>query len=130
MSAAENGASGGGSHAHTAIRAAGVAAASGAAALAARRAFGKSGGSGGSVGHALSAGLGAAWDAARDVILPTLEETVAAFGRYVADNAPDTVRDSLLPRFVDGFHEAREQREGDEADSARDKEKTTTGGDR
>ena len=128
MSAAENGAGGGGSHAHTAIRAAGVAAASGAAALAARRAFGKSGGS--SVGHALSAGLGAAWDAARDVILPTLEETAAAFGRYVADNAPDTVRDSLLPRFVDGFHEAREQREGDEADSARDKEKTTTGGDR
>ncbi len=129
MAASENGADGGRRPSHAAMRTVGVAAASSAAVIAARHALTRRSRESRGVG-ALSAGLDAAWSAAREVLLPTLEETAAAAGRYVAENAPDAVRESLLPRFLAAFHEAREQREGDEADVARDESHTTRGGER
>lgn len=130
MPASENGAGGDRRQAHAAVRTAGVAAASSAAVLAARHVLTRRSRGRHGVGDAVSAGLDAAWGSARDVLLPTLEETAAAAGRYVAEHAPEPIRDSLLPRFLDAFHEARERREGDDADTARDETKSTTGGGR
>jgi hypothetical protein len=94
------------------VRTAAVAAASGAAVMAARHALARVGNRReASRGGALSTGLDAAWDAAREHLLPMIGEGAAAAGRYVAENAPDVVRETILPRFLHGFHEAREQRE-------------------
>jgi hypothetical protein len=114
MAASENGKQG---QAQTALQVAGIAAAGSAAALVARRAFQRRRDAGDNARDAVTAGVRAAWDAAREAILPTLEQSAAAAGRYVAENAPETLRESILPRFFDGFHEMREQREGDEAEA-------------
>jgi hypothetical protein len=92
---------------HGAARAVAAAAASGAAALAVKRALGR----GARREHAgLGPVLEAAWSSARETLLPALEESAEHLGRYVAENAPDTLRDSILPRFLDSFREAHERR--------------------
>ncbi len=117
MGPSENG---DGSRGRDAARTAAVAAASSAAVLVARRALGRRGGRKQELGDTVSAGLEAAWSAAREVLLPALEEVATAAGRYVGEHAPDAIRDSLLPRFVDAFHETHERREGDDAHVGRD----------
>jgi len=50
--------------------------------------------------------LGSAWDAASEQLLPVAQDAAAALGATVARKAPDTVRDDLMPRFIEGFQEA------------------------
>jgi hypothetical protein len=50
--------------------------------------------------------LDSAWDAASEQLLPIAQDAAAALGATVAKKAPDTVRDELMPRFIEGFQEA------------------------
>jgi hypothetical protein len=56
------------------------------------------------------------WDAANDMLIPVAENAARAAGAYAAENSPDLVRDTLLPKFVDGFteaHQAGEKKSGE-----------------
>jgi len=113
--------SGGGSSAGgTALKAIAAAAAAGAAAVVAKKAFsgggssngaahrnGKSGGENGSKSGTLNTIAASGWDAARDAVLPAVEEAAGAAGTYLAENGPEVVRERILPRFVESFNEAR-----------------------
>jgi hypothetical protein len=110
----ENGRSGSDSAARTALRAAALAAGTTAVTAAARRAFSSGSGSsgGGSSRGTLMATLLAAWEAAQEHVLPPAEDAMEAIGRYLATDAPDVLRDRLVPRLVDGFETAREDEGG------------------
>lgn len=45
--------------------------------------------------------------AASEQLLPFAEQAAAAAGKAMADNAPDAIRDRVLPRFIEAFEEAR-----------------------
>jgi hypothetical protein len=47
--------------------------------------------------------LESAWDAASEQLLPIAQDAAAALGATVARKVPDTVRDELMPRFIEGF---------------------------
>jgi len=107
----------------TAIKAAAAAAATGAAALAVRKALshgeqdesGDGDDSNGSkprskkgkdAGSIIASAASSAWESAQDVVMPMAEDAVAAAGKYLAENAPDIVRERLVPKFIDAFNEA------------------------
>ena len=50
--------------------------------------------------------LDSAWDAASEQLLPVAQDAAAALGATVAKKVPDTVRDELMPRFIEGFQKA------------------------
>jgi hypothetical protein len=58
-------------------------------------------------GDALSSGVHAAWQAAREHLLPAAEEAAGALGRYLATDAPEILRDVLVPHVVDGYERGR-----------------------
>jgi hypothetical protein len=101
----------------TAIRAAAIAAATSATALAAKKAFsgregsesgekrrsGRSGDEESMVGSMIASG----WHAAKDSLLPFAEEAAGSAGEYLAHNGPEVVRETLVPRFIRGFEQAR-----------------------
>jgi hypothetical protein len=100
----------------TALRAAALAAAGGATAFAARKALSGrhesqsgegSSRSGGGDESLISSVLTSGWDSARESLLPLAEEAAEGAGEFVAKNAPDVVRDSLVPKFISGFEGAR-----------------------
>ena len=95
--------------ARNALRAAAVAAATTASVAAARKAFTGGRGSAEQDGSrsTLTAALESAWDAARDHLLPHAEEAMEAIGRYLAEDAPEVLRERLVPRLVDAFEAAR-----------------------
>jgi len=103
-----------------AVRTAGVAAASGAAVVVARHAIARATQKTEerSQDDPLGAALDAGWAVARDALRPVVEDTAAAAGRYAGEKLPDAVLDVVLPRFVEGFHEARERREADADEAA------------
>ncbi len=98
-----------GDNTRTAVKTAAVAAGSSAVVLAARRALARRRDRT-DLGEALSAGVDAAWQAAREAVMPAVGDAASAAGRYVAESAPDIVRDSILPRFIDAYQEAHERR--------------------
>jgi hypothetical protein len=105
----------------TAVRAAAIAAATGATAFAAKKALSGRGGSGGGGGEEgqkrrrpkpgddsmVGAMLESGWDAAKDSLLPFAEDAAGAAGEWVAKNAPDVVNETIVPRFIRGFEQAR-----------------------
>jgi hypothetical protein len=119
----------------TALKAAAAAAATGAAAVALKKALSgngaksdeaserqeKSGQSGsvlsnvirrdksGQSGSVISNVMSGGWDAARDALIPVAEDAAHAAGAYVAQNAPEVVRDRIVPRFISAFNDAREE---------------------
>lgn len=116
----------GASGTRTALKAAAAAAATGAATFAVRKALsheghdsgnGGEGGEGGGssssgqrghegAGSILSTAAASAWESASDVVIPMAEDAVAAAGRYLAERAPDVVRERLVPRFIEAFNDA------------------------
>jgi len=109
-----NGGGTNGGHTGTAVRAAAIAAATGAAALAAKKAFsskdqseessqksqsGRSGGDESTLLAMATSGLGAA----KDSLLPFAEDAAEAAGDWIGRNGPEYVRDSIVPKFIDGF---------------------------
>jgi hypothetical protein len=103
-----------------ALKAAGAAAATGAAAYAVQRALSnrskngsdddgesRSKGKGRGSGSLLSSAASGGWDAARDTVLPLAEDAAGAAGKYLAEHAPDFVSDRIVPKFIEGFNEAR-----------------------
>lgn len=105
--------------------AAAAAAAAGAAAIIARKALSGDGGSsngqrsqngggsqssrrGGTTFGSIASG---GWDAARDALGPAAEDAAAALGKFVAQNAPDVVRERIVPRFIESFNEASSRSE-------------------
>lgn len=60
-------------------------------------------------GRGLSRGsslLSTVWDSASSSLLPLAEEAAEAAGRWTAENAPDVVRDEIVPRFIEAFNDA------------------------
>ena len=111
-----NGGSGGGA-AKTAVQAAAIAAVSGATALAAKKAFGdrKSGEQKaersqrkGGRDDVFTSMVSSAWDSARDSLGPMIEDAAGHAGEYLARSGPEIVRDTIVPRFIDGFERARD----------------------
>jgi hypothetical protein len=108
----------------TALKAAAAAAATGAATLAVRKVMShddqgsqerdgdsgtssrSSGKQGQNAGSILSTAASSAWESASDVVLPMAEDAVAAAGRYLAERAPDIVKERLVPRFIEAFNES------------------------
>ena len=113
----------------TVARAAAVAAATGATALAARKVLagnavnkeeggeqkpsGTKGGMAGADTSLITTMAGSAWDSARDVVVPMIEDASENAGAYVAQNSPDIVRESVIPRFIRGFQKAQESSQDD-----------------
>jgi hypothetical protein len=99
------------------VRAAALAAASGATAVVARRAIERVGskrdGHEGSPESSsddeslLTSVVTSGWDAARDSLVPIVEEAADHAGRFVAESAPAVVRDTIVPRFISAFESAR-----------------------
>ena len=54
----------------------------------------------------ISSAASSAWESAQGVILPVAEDAVAAAGKYLAEEAPDVVRERLVPRFIEAFNDA------------------------
>jgi hypothetical protein len=115
------------SNGHNLGRAAMIAAASGATAYAARKALsgrssaddegGKSNakGSGGESSASLvTAAVASGWDVAKDSLIPVVEDAAAKAGAFVAERAPELVRDVVVPRFIAGFE--RGKRRADKSD--------------
>ena len=104
---------GGGS---TAVKAAAAAAATSVAAIAAKKALSHRGNSNGQssnggsqkgdMGSMLNSALSGGWDAARDALVPAAEDAAGAAGEWLAENAPDFVRERIVPRFIESFNEA------------------------
>jgi hypothetical protein len=120
----------GGVNVPPAVRAAGAAAASGAAVVVVRHVLSRGGQrtKQRKPDDPLAAALDAALGTARDALRPAVEETAAAAGRYVGENLPDAMLEVVVPRFVEGYHEARERREAD-ADEAELAREDSDGGD-
>jgi len=104
----------------TAVKAAVAAAATAAAAVGAKKALsgrqssnGRSGSNGSSTGGSgdrsqgsmMSSMLSGGWDAARDALVPAAEDAAGALGEYAAKNAPQIVRERIVPRFIEAFNE-------------------------
>ena len=116
-----------GSARKTAITAAALAAATGATALAAKKMLsdrneprsrsenGEGGNSQqGNSESLVTSMLTSGWDAARDSLLPLAEDAASRAGEFVAQSAPDVVRDSIVPRFIEGFEQGRKQSDDDD----------------
>ena len=105
-----------------ALKTAGVAAASSAAVVALRHALARNAAQKsdeqGKSDEPLAVAVDAAWGAARDALRPSLEDAAGAAGRYAGEHLPETLLEVVVPRFVEGFHEARERRDADATDEA------------
>lgn len=53
-----------------------------------------------------SALLDTVWESASDAIVPVAEEAAEAAGKWLAVNAPDVMRERIIPRFIEAFNEA------------------------
>jgi hypothetical protein len=115
-----------------ALKTAGVAAASSAAVVAVRHALARTAAQKtdeqGKSDEPLAVAFDAAWGAARDALRPSLEEAAGAAGRYAGQHLPEALLEVAVPRFVEGFHEARERRDAD-ADEAALERDDSDGGD-
>lgn len=60
-------------------------------------------GSGQGIGSSL---LATVWDSAAGTLVPLAEEAADAAGKWTAENAPDLVRDRIVPRFIESFTDA------------------------
>jgi hypothetical protein len=45
-------------------------------------------------------------DSASSSLLPLAEEAADAVGKWTAENAPDVIRDRIVPRFIESFNDA------------------------
>jgi len=50
--------------------------------------------------------LATVWDSAASSLLPLAEQAADAAGKWTAENAPDVVRDEIVPRFIEAFNDA------------------------
>src|SRR6476619_630649 len=114
--------SNGGSNGRNLGRVAAIAAASGATAYAARKALNsrsssaesddadteprKKSNSSDSRASLVTAAVASGWDVAKDSLLPVVEDAATKAGAFVADRAPEVVRDVVVPRFIAGFERA------------------------
>jgi gamma-glutamyl:cysteine ligase YbdK (ATP-grasp superfamily) len=116
-----------------ALKTAGVAAASSAAVVAVRHALARNAAQKGDEqpksDEPLAVAVDAAWGAARDALRPSLEEAAGAAGRYAGEHLPETFLEVVVPRFVEGFHEARERRDADADEAALERDDSEDGGD-
>jgi hypothetical protein len=102
----------------TAMKAAAAVAATSAAAYGAKRALshrgshngqssdGSSASRKGDMGSMVNSMLSGGWEAARDALVPAAEDAAGAAGEYLAKNAPDFIRERIVPRFIESFNEA------------------------
>jgi hypothetical protein len=114
---------GNGSSGHGALKAAAAAAATGAATFAVQKAISSHGRRrdtgdegddagmerrtrAGSSSSVFASAGSSAWEAASGALVPLAEEAAEAAGKYLAEHAPDVVRDRIVPRFIKAFNEA------------------------
>src|SRR5689334_7703762 len=104
--------------ASTAMKAAAAVAATSVAAFGARKALSNRGndngqssnGNGtsrkGDMGEMFGSVLSGGWEAAQDALVPAAEDAAGAAGEWLAKNAPEIVRERIVPRFIESFNEA------------------------
>jgi hypothetical protein len=114
-----------------ALKTAGVAAASSAAVVALRHALAKNAAQKSTEqrksDEPLAVAFDAAWGADRDALRPSLEEAAGVAGRYAGEHVPEALLDVVVPRFVEGFNEARERREADADEEALERDDSDGG---
>jgi hypothetical protein len=114
-----------------ALKTAGVAAASSAAVVALRHALARNAAQKGQEqrksDEPLAVAFEAAWGAARDALRPSLEEAAGVAGRYAGEHLPEPLLEVAVPRFVEGFHEARERRDADADEAALERDESDGG---
>lgn len=105
-----------------ALKTAGVAAASSAAVVALRHALARNAAQKsdeqGKSDEPLGVAFDAAWGVARDALRPSLEDAAGVAGRYAGEHLPEPLLEVVVPRFVEGFNEARERRDADADEEA------------
>jgi hypothetical protein len=62
--------------------------------------------------------LTAGWRAAEETLEPLARTGARRAGRYVGERSPDFVRETLVPPFIKGFNEARNERGSGESKAA------------
>jgi hypothetical protein len=62
----------------------------------------------------LSAALEHGWNAAKDTLTPVVGDASSRAGHYVAEHAPEVVRDVVVPKFIAGFERARSGGRGED----------------
>jgi hypothetical protein len=127
MSADDEGNEENGGGGHHFGRFAAVAAASGATALAARKAYtalssdDESGGSrpvrerltrSSGTTAVVRESLTSGWRVAKDSVMPLVEDAAERAGGYLAERAPELLRDVVVPKFIAGFEQARDSSSG------------------
>jgi len=65
-------------------------------------------------GALLSAALDHGWNAAKDTLTPIVGDASTRAGSYVAEHAPEVVRDVVIPRFIAGFERAHSGGRGED----------------
>jgi hypothetical protein len=58
------------------------------------------------VSSMLNSALSGGWEAARDALIPAVEDAAGAAGKWLANNGPDFVTERIVPRFIESFNEA------------------------
>jgi hypothetical protein len=53
-----------------------------------------------------SAILETVWESASDAVVPVAEDAAEAAGKWLAENAPDVIRERIIPRFIESFSDA------------------------
>jgi hypothetical protein len=114
-------------------RFAAVAAASGATALAARKAYTalssdepgeaqprreRRSRAGGNTSTLVRESLTSGWNVARDAVVPLVEDAAERAGGYLAERAPEVIRDVVVPKFIAGFEQARDSSSGGTKEAA------------
>jgi hypothetical protein len=64
------------------------------------------GSSGSSTTSIVGSAASSAWDSASHALVPMAEDAADAAGKWVAEHAPDVVKERILPRFIESFTDA------------------------
>ena len=62
--------------------------------------------------------LTAGWNVARDAVVPLVEDAAERAGGYLAERAPEVIRDVVVPKFIAGFEQARDSSSGGTKEAA------------
>jgi hypothetical protein len=59
----------------------------------------------------LASAAATGWEAASETLVPLAEDAAEAAGRCLATRGPDVVREHIVPKFIEGFNEAKGAKE-------------------
>ena len=51
--------------------------------------------------------VSSAWNSARGTLAPMIEDAAGQAGEFLAQNGPELVTETIIPRFIEGFERGR-----------------------